>query len=181
MNIPNVLTFIRLLLVPLFAYCMYREQYFIAGIIFLTAGATDILDGYIARKLHQVTSWGKIADPLSDKLMQATALVLLTFNHLIPLFVVVIVIAKEVFMGLGAFVVYRKSNIVVSSSIYGKVATVAFYIAIIFILIFKMLDYNNMSTHIIVSLLLSIAVSSTLTAVIMYFIKYKSYAKIYSA
>lgn len=135
MNVPNILTVIRLLLIPSFAYFLYIESYRIAVLLFVLSGITDILDGYIARKYNLITSWGKLADPLADKLMQITALIILTIQGNIPTFILIIVILKELLMGIGSILLLKKEKYVVSANWYGKLATVVFFIAIIMIML----------------------------------------------
>lgn len=170
-NIPNILTAVRFVIIPVFGYFLYKEQYHTAVVLFLIGGLTDVSDGYIARKFNMVTSWGKLADPLADKLMQITALVLLTVQEKIPKVILIIVVAKEAFMGAGSLLLYKQKNVVVSANWYGKVATVVFYFAIIMI-IFKA-PYNQ--------LFIIIAVLATLFAFFMYsltyIIKIKDYSK----
>ncbi len=163
MNLPNVLTFGRLLIIPVMGYFLYRQEYFIAAILFTAGGITDILDGYIARKYDMVTSFGKAADPVADKLMQITALLFLTVQDRIPDVVLVIVILKEGLMVAGGILLYKKENEVVSANWYGKLATVVFYFAII------MLMFNAPYSHII----LIIAVAATIFSFIMYLYGYK--------
>lgn len=136
MNVPNILTGMRFVLIPVFGYYLMTGNYYTAVFLFLLGGLTDVLDGLIARKFNLITSWGKLADPLADKLMQITALVILTIKYLIPPQLLAIVIAKEVFMGIGTILLYKQKNYVVSANWYGKLATVVFYFAIIMI-IFK--------------------------------------------
>ena len=137
-NVPNILTAIRFLMVPAFAYLLCTEHYVSAVIIFLAGGLTDVLDGYIARKYNLITSLGKIADPMADKLMQLTALVILSLVlKVIPIELLLIIILKEIFMGIGALVLYKQDHYVVSANWYGKMATVVFYLAIV-MLIFDM-------------------------------------------
>lgn len=132
MNIPNILTIIRFLIVPVFGYYLYTREFVIAAILFVLGGLTDVLDGYIARKFNLVTSWGKIADPVADKLMQLTALLILSVVlKIVPIEFLLIILAKEILMGIGAFVLYRQDNYVVSANWYGKLTTVVFYLAII--------------------------------------------------
>jgi cardiolipin synthase len=103
--------------------------------LFLAGGLTDILDGYIARRYNLITSWGKIADPMADKLMQLTALFILSIKiPLIPIELLVIILLKELFMGLGALLLYKQDHYVVSANWYGKLATVVFYLAIIMLI-----------------------------------------------
>ncbi len=134
MNTPNILTAIRFVIIPFFGYYLYICNFKIAVSLFLLGGLTDVLDGYIARKFNMVTSWGKLADPIADKFMQLTALVLLTMQNRIDTIILVIVIAKEAFMGVGSILLYRKEHFVVSANWYGKLATVVFYFAIIMII-----------------------------------------------
>lgn len=135
MNVPNILTILRFALIPVFAYFLCTRQYIAAMILFLSGGLTDVLDGYIARKYDLVTSWGKIADPLADKLMQFTAFVILSVVlKLIPVELLAVIIAKEILMGVGALVLYKQKKYVVSANWYGKMSTVIFYLAIVMLL-----------------------------------------------
>jgi len=161
-NIPNILTAARFVLIPFFGYYLYIRQYHLAVVLFLLGGLTDVLDGYVARKFGLVTSWGKLADPLADKLMQITALTLLTLQNKIPILILAIVILKETFMGIGGVMLYKQNDYVVSSNWYGKLATVIFYFAIIMV-IFKA-PYSN--------IFILIAVLITLFAFLMYLLTY---------
>lgn len=165
MNIPNALTIIRFLLVPIFIYSFYyqnQNNYIIPLLIFLLAGITDILDGYIARKYNLVTKWGKLLDPLADKSIQVSALIVLTHKGIIPLWVVLVVMAKELFLIAGSALLYRK-KIVAQANWYGKLATVMFYIAIVDIIFTR---------SVLGMYLLVLAVTSTLYAAIRYTLAY---------
>lgn len=160
MNVPNILTLLRFLMIPLFGYYLYSKSFTQAVLVFIIAGITDILDGKIARKYNMVTSWGKIADPMADKLIQLTALVMLTLMHSIQPIVLAIVAVKEAFMGIGSLVLYKQNNFVVSANWYGKMATVIFYFSIIMIILINKEPYK--------SIFISLAVLSTLFAFFMY-------------
>lgn len=165
MNIPNAITAIRFVLIPFFGYFLYMgqfdsSQYITAVIIFIAGGITDVLDGFIARKFNLITSFGKLADPIADKLMQITALVILTMQNKIPVVVLIIVIAKEAFMGTGTILLYKQENVVVSADWYGKLATVVFHIAIIIAIFSKSETYSD--------IFIIIAVCATLFAFFMY-------------
>ncbi len=135
MNVPNILTALRFIIIPVFAYYLSTRHYVLAVILFLAGGLTDILDGYIARKCNLITSWGKIADPLADKLMQITALVILSLVlNIVPVELLLVIMAKELLMGIGALVLYKQDHFVVSANWYGKMATVIFYLAIVLLL-----------------------------------------------
>lgn len=163
MNIPNILTAIRFVIIPVFGYFLYKGPgYYVTALsLFLLGGLTDVLDGYIARKFDMITSWGKLADPVADKLMQITALVLLTMQERIPMVVLIVVVAKECFMGLGSIFLYKKENHVVSASWYGKLATVVFYVGVIAVIVFNLKEPYS-------GILMGIAVLPTLFAFVMY-------------
>ncbi|MCX8130055.1 MAG: CDP-diacylglycerol--glycerol-3-phosphate 3-phosphatidyltransferase [Clostridia bacterium] len=170
MNIPNAITAVRFVLIPFFGYFLYMgqfdsSQYIVAVIIFLIGGFTDVLDGFIARKFNLITSFGKLADPIADKLMQITALVILTIQDKIPVVVLIIVIAKEAFMGTGSILLYRQENLVVSANWYGKLATVVFHIAIIIAIFSANKSYSD--------IFIAIAVCATLFAFFMYSMTYR--------
>lgn len=129
-NLPNVLTMLRMALIGVFIWLFVTGNRYLALAVFLFAGATDFLDGYIARKRHIVTSFGKLMDPLADKLMLITALACLTAEGLVPLWVILVTVGKELFMIVGAFLMLRKRDIVVHSVMIGKVASVAFIVAV---------------------------------------------------
>jgi cardiolipin synthase len=134
MNIPNSLTVLRMLMVPVFLFFFFTNMEnsttIAFGIVFL-AGFTDFLDGYVARKYNLITKFGTAMDPLADKLMLAAVLISLTVKQMIPLWILAIVLAKELTMILGAFVLHKNHEVVIPANIFGKMATIAFYVAII--------------------------------------------------
>ena len=162
-NIPNALTIVRFILIPFIVYYILTGQY-IAGFVILTvSGLTDILDGVIARKFNFITNFGKLIDPLADKATQIAVLASLTFKGIVPLWILMIVFIKEIVMVAGASFLYGK-KLVVSSRWYGKLATVLFYIAIVFSLFIK--EFNiafDFSIYIYY-----LALISTIFSLIMY-------------
>lgn len=134
MNIPNILTIIRFLLIPAFVYYFFstlENGIQIATVILISAGLTDILDGYIARKYNLVTRLGIVLDPLADKLMLLTALISITVKNRIPFWIIIVVAIKETLMILGAITLFNDHDIVVPANKFGKLSTIAFYIAIL--------------------------------------------------
>lgn len=129
-HVPNILTIIRFLLIPVIILFAFQDNYIATIIVLTISGLTDILDGYIARKFNFITDFGKLMDPLADKATQIALLGTLTIQKIIPLWIIVIVIIKEFLMVSGASFLYGK-ELVVSSKWYGKLATVLFYIAIV--------------------------------------------------
>ena len=94
-NIPNILSIIRIILVFVFVAVFFvADSPVWALIIFLTAGATDVVDGYLARRFNWITNLGKILDPFADKFMQCTALVCLCIKNFVPLWFVIVFFAK---------------------------------------------------------------------------------------
>lgn len=129
-HVPNILTIIRFLLIPVIILFAFQDNYVATIIVLTISGLTDILDGYIARKFNFITDFGKLMDPLADKATQIALLGTLTIQKIIPLWIIVIVLIKEFLMISGASFLYGK-ELVVSSKWYGKLATVLFYIAIV--------------------------------------------------
>lgn len=129
-HVPNILTIIRFLLIPLILYFIFTEQYIAAFIMLTVSGSTDVLDGIIARKFNCITNFGKLIDPLADKATQISILAALTFKSIIPLWMLIVVFVKEFAMVAGASFLYGK-ELVVSSKWFGKLATVLFYISIV--------------------------------------------------
>ncbi|MDF2840376.1 MAG: CDP-diacylglycerol--glycerol-3-phosphate 3-phosphatidyltransferase [Clostridia bacterium] len=140
MNIPNLLTVLRFLLIPVFIYFFFlpnENGIGIAVIVFLIAGLTDTLDGYIARKYNQITKLGIVLDPLADKLMLITVLVSIAVGSDIPKWIIILVASKELLMILGAISLYNLRNVVIPANIFGKLATLLSYAAILAV-IFKL-------------------------------------------
>lgn len=136
--LPNILTIIRIILIPLFVWLFFTDiphNLDFALIVFITAGMTDVLDGYIARKYHLESDLGKVLDPLADKMMLLSVLICLASTDLIPLWVVLIVMLKEMVMIYGGIYLYfSKVQIIIPSNKYGKVGTLLFYFAIFLVL-----------------------------------------------
>lgn len=135
--IPNILTTIRLIIIPFFAYSVLTEKnMWISVSLFLLSGITDIVDGWIARKFNMITDVGSVYDPLVDKLMQITAVVCLAITEIIPMWVIWFVFIKEFTMIVTGSILYIK-KIVVHSNWYGKAATVFFYTVIFILIVFE--------------------------------------------
>jgi CDP-diacylglycerol--glycerol-3-phosphate 3-phosphatidyltransferase len=122
LNIPNILTLGRICAIPFFVWLLDSptpRRGFWACIVFTAAAITDLLDGYLARKLGVVSVLGKFLDPLADKLMVITVLVILASQSLVPSWVVVVVAARE-FLITGLRSVAAGQGVVVSSTQLGK-------------------------------------------------------------
>lgn len=129
-HLPNILTIIRFLLIPVIVLFALNNNYIAAIVVLTISGITDILDGYIARRFNLISDFGKLMDPFADKATQLTILVVLSIKEIIPFWIMIVVLLKEVLMIAGASFLYGK-ELVVSSKWYGKLATVLFYVAIV--------------------------------------------------
>lgn len=141
-HIPNILTILRFIFIPIILYSIFTGNYVLGIVFFTISGITDVLDGFIARKFNLVSNFGKLMDPLADKLTQICVLASLVKVNIIPFWILVIVIMKELLMVVGASFLYGK-DVVVYSKWYGKLATVLFYLAIVISLITKQLGLTG--------------------------------------
>ena len=143
-TIPNLLSFIRILLIPVFAVLFYRQEYGWAILTLVLSGLSDFFDGKIARKFNQISALGKMLDPVADKLTQVTLAVLLflSFNKAQDAtlkafsWVFLVFIVKEIVMVLGGAVMLACGIRPGAAEIYGKVATFAFYAIMILVIAF---------------------------------------------
>ncbi|MEG1743385.1 MAG: CDP-alcohol phosphatidyltransferase family protein [Clostridia bacterium] len=138
-SIPNILSFIRLLLVPVFAVLFFAEiknAHFWALLVFLIAGLTDVVDGYLARKNNWITDLGKLLDPMADKLMQFAAFVCLAIKNNFLIWLAILIAVKEILFIAGGGIFLKKYNFVVSSLWYGKMATCVLTFTVCVMLIF---------------------------------------------
>ncbi len=144
-HVPNILTIIRFLLIPIIIIFAIQDNYIDTIIVLTISGLTDILDGFIARKFNFISDFGKLMDPLADKATQVALLVTLTIQKIIPIWIILVVIVKEFLMISGASFLYGK-ELVVSSKWYGKLTTVLFYIAIVCSLFTQYWNSSNLIT-----------------------------------
>lgn len=147
MNVPNMLTIFRILLVPIFVFFMLISQndsfyLTISLIIFIVASITDAIDGKIARKYNLVTNFGKFMDPLADKILVMSALLCLLNLKLIDVVVVIIILSRE-FLVTSIRLIASSSGKVIAANFLGKLKTVLQILAIISCLVFKICPYNN--------------------------------------
>ena len=146
MNLANKLTIFRIILVPILAiipiidslgilsgeFLGISTAFWIMNIIFIIASITDKLDGHIARSRNQVTTFGKFLDPLADKILVLSALVILVEYGNIPAWIPIIVLAREFIVSGYRLIAVEKGGKVIAASIWGKLKTVTQMIAIIF-------------------------------------------------
>lgn len=165
-HIPNILTVIRLLLIPLIVFYIFTGNYILAFVFFTISGITDIADGFIARKFNLISNFGKLMDPLADKLTQIATLASLVFTDIIPVWILLVVFLKEFIMICGASFLYGK-DVVVYSKWYGKLATVLLYIAIVISLLLKQFELAGIWEDIDLAIFI-FALLSTIFSLVMY-------------
>ena len=165
-HIPNILTIIRFLLIPFIVFYIFANNYILSFIFFTLSGLTDIADGFIARRFNLISNFGKLMDPLADKLTQISTLASLVIVHIIPIWILVIVLLKEFVMIVGASFLYGK-DVVVYSKWYGKLATVLFYIAIVVSLLLKQFEITGFIANLDLWLYY-LALFATIFSLIMY-------------
>ena len=128
MNIPNIMTICRFILIPFFFWAYKADNFLLAAILFFVAGVTDVLDGMIARKFNMTTELGKIIDPLADKLMQMCAVVLLAWEFPPLLWLLAVLCAKEVLQIIGGFKLIKDKKEIMPSKWYGKLNTAIIFV-----------------------------------------------------
>ena len=141
MNLPNKLTMMRVILVPVFMVFAALAKYgtadfnatfsLVAGIIFAVASMTDFLDGYIARKNHLVTDFGKFMDPLADKCLTTAAFIYMVTDHVCSPVVLAVILFRE-FAVAGVRMIAAETGTVIAANMWGKVKTVLQMLSIIF-------------------------------------------------
>jgi CDP-diacylglycerol--glycerol-3-phosphate 3-phosphatidyltransferase len=163
LNVPNVLTVLRILLVPVLVVALLDESAspWLAAAVFAAASLTDAIDGYIARAREQITTFGKLMDPVADKLLIIAALVVLVSQNRVPAWIAMVIIARE-FAVTVTRMAATGQGVVISANWWGKAKTMVQVAAIFFAIGFR-------STPIGVDLLLYGAVVITVVSGIDYF------------
>ncbi len=154
-TVPNILSYIRFLLIPVFVYCFLKAAendrlYVLCSAILVASGLTDWLDGIIARKFDQITPLGKLLDPLADKLTCITVAICLCFKLPFVWFLAVIYCLKESAMILGGILLIRRHKPVPGSKWFGKVATAVFYLTMFFLVAVPVLPQMQLVVEIVV-------------------------------
>lgn len=130
-NVPNLLTLTRILLLPFFAAALIYKEYEYALMLFVVASITDVLDGLIARIKNQITYFGTILDPVADKFFIITSFVLMSNFELLPKWLTIIVISKDIIVITGCLIVYFVTDkLVIEPSFLGKISSTCQFILI---------------------------------------------------
>lgn len=139
MNLPNKLTLLRVLMIPVFIIVMMLLPYpagpLVGAVVYALASITDALDGHLARKNNQVTDFGKFLDPLADKMLVISALVILQHMDLIHPVITVIIIARELMVTSIRLIAASSEGKVIAAGWWGKAKTVTQMIATILLMV----------------------------------------------
>ena len=142
LTIPNILGYIRIFLMLIFVIVYFNAgNYHFAAVIFLISGLTDFLDGKIARHFHIETEFGEILDPVADKLTQGAVVLSLTFRFVMMRYLLMLILLKDVFMGITGFILYKRGKKMDGAQWYGKFNTTFMYFAILILLFSRSLTY----------------------------------------
>lgn len=164
LTVPNLLSFFRILLIPVIICLYFKEQYWWAFGLLLLSGATDVVDGWIARTFHVVSDFGKAIDPVADKLTQiALLLCLMPMKYW---WMVAILITKEASIGILTLIALRRTHSVYSAGWYGKICTAVIYFSMFVLMLWR--DANP--TFVLVDAIVCSALIAL--AFVLYLIRY---------
>ncbi len=154
-TIPNVISFIRILLIPMFVIVYFSEgidnKFFWAAFIVIISGLSDIIDGLIARKCNLVSDLGKILDPIADKMTQIVVILCLTINHpsLLPMFGVLFL--KELLTLFAAVYVLTNGTKPISARWWGKLSTIVIFLTMIYTVLTDIYSITHIPLYILVA------------------------------
>lgn len=166
LNVANIITIYRILLVPFFVYSYYvvdKGNYNIfSALIILISGLTDFLDGYVARKYNMITELGKILDPIADKLTQFVVSIILAFTYplfYVPLFLFMV---KDGLLLIGGYYIFKKNGRHIDQAkLPGKIATLIFFVCSFILITFRCPSHIS-------NILISITIMSSFIALVYY-------------
>lgn len=169
-TIPNLMSGFRILLIPVFVVTFLRGVAVWPIVILLLSGVTDLFDGMIARRFHQVSDLGKMLDPIADKLTQIAVVACLTTVYFRPMLVLLVVyIVKELGMLIGGIVMLKWKKQVPSAKWFGKVATFEFYFAMALFLVFPQFLLDNPGY---IAAIIAVTIALILFSLVMYAVQF---------
>ena len=175
-NIPNAITTLRMLLVIPIVYFLINDLYIIATALFIIAAISDVLDGFLAKRLNQITKFGTILDPIADKILINYTIFIFTIKNCIPQFLFFIVFTKDIILIIGSVAeIFSQKNALntkIKASFFGKISTLFQVVLIISILAWQFNIYKN--DLIILALVWSVAILSII-ALLSYIKEFKNH------
>ena len=174
MNLPNLITISRLLITPYIVWLLLIESYFFGFIFFLLCGVSDALDGYIAKRFNQKTLLGSYLDPIADKFLIVSAIVLLGYNGYVPVWLIIIIVSRDIAI-FGAVIIswMLGTNLRIEPLLISKINT---FLQILYIVLTFMVILNDRYFE---QLMLSLHEINTLLIAITTIISWLSYLKIW--
>jgi len=169
LNVPNALTVLRIILIAPFLYFFFTGNMVWALIMMGLSGLSDALDGFIARRYHQITPLGKLLDPLADKLTQTTIALCISIHVplLIPVFAIFVI--KEILMLIGACILLKRKKRPGAARWYGKTATILFYVSIASVLAVHVFFKDNPVLAVVSVFLLAVTAGFMIYAFVEYY------------
>lgn len=137
LNVPNLLSFLRVLLIVPFTIYFLKDEYIMAAVMLAISGISDMFDGMIARKFNQITSLGMMLDPVADKLTLAAVVLCIGMKFTVVLPVVVLLVLKELSMLIAGAILLKKHKKPPMAQWYGKLGTITFYVSVSIIVALK--------------------------------------------
>ena len=163
-HLPNIITCARLCLVPVFCYFLWNGNSVVAGIVFVIAALSDVLDGFLARRLNATSNFGKLADPFADKIMQISAIVLLFLISGLRPWIMITLFVKDFILMLGGLLFQVIYKITVSARWYGKVAALILNAILAVVILFGL----SASKSNLLNILMTFAMTLQIAALIGY-------------
>ena len=143
LNVPNVLTYIRIALVPIFVVLFFTTNLYYALAIFVLACLTDVIDGFIARKFNMVTNLGKILDPFADKLLKLSTLICFVSVNIIPLWFLIVMLSLDLFLLVSGAIILKR-GIIIKANWFGKLGTLFISLGVLLCFFYEYLKNWNL-------------------------------------
>ena len=176
-HIPNLLTVLRLLCVPLFLVVYFAVAPIASLPISWIAALTDVLDGYLARRSGWITGVGKVLDPIADKLMQGALLLAVVLDGILWWPLAIAFALKELTQGVLGVLMHRRRRVLVVSHWYGKAALTLFYLAVnLAVIVTALLDLSSLAVPLVCQALFVLALLMMLFAFVSYVVSYANVA-----
>lgn len=156
MNVANLLTTLRFLLIPVYIVMFFMGEHTVAFVVVVLSIATDVADGYIARKWNQTTYVGSMLDPLADKCMMIAIVLTFLIRGWIPWQAAAVIFFRDIGMILGSLIFHLQGKKMAAANVLGKSTTVLFYLAILLIVLQIEFAFTVLWIAIVVSLIASI-------------------------
>lgn len=167
-KLPNILCYIRILLVPVFVYLFLNKWYWQSALIVIAAAITDIADGWIARKFNMTSDWGKFIDPVADKLMQFAMLVVTFIKVPWILILIIAFVLKEIILLIVGLYIYHKGRNLDGAMWCGKLCTVILDSAMLILIAIP----EDWITDTLASVLISVVLAFMILSFIVYLNEY---------